>query len=286
MRRPQEIAKEVDTMKTIVELTSVFEGIASMHIAQIRSKVLESQEFFGELWHIYSQLRVDDTFHFGRTQTGIKVKDRELFVAITAEGGFSGDIDQRLINWMLGQYDVNKQDIVVVGHHGAIQLAQQGIEFKKYYKLPEQDSNMNVEPLVKEIQRYKNCTVYYQRYVSLATQDVKRINLSNAVQELSQQELSTSTDIITDKNYIFEPSPYALIDHLERSMMQITLSQVILESKLAQYASRFRAMSAAHQKGNDSLFEYQMQYNRAKRAVKDERLKETINSLRKMKAMS
>jgi len=284
MRRPQELAKEVGTMDTIVELTSVFEGIASMHIAQIRSKVLESQEFFSELWHIYSQLRVDNVFHFGRSQSATKILDRELCVAITAEGGFSGDIDQRLIKWMLTQYDSSKQDITVIGHHGAIQLAQQGIEFKKYFKLPEQDSNMNVEPLVKEIQKYKSCIVYYQKYVSLATQDVKQINLSSAVQELSRQEFGTSKDIITDQNYIFEPSTYALVDHLERSMMQITLSQVILESKLAQYASRFRAMSAAHQKANDSLFDSQMQYNRAKRAVKDERLKETINSLRKMRA--
>lgn len=283
MRRPQEIAKEVDTMQTIMELTSVFEGIASMHIAQIRSKVLESQEYFSTLWHIYAQLRVDNIFHFGRGQGEAKVLDKELYVAITAEGGFSGDIDQRLIKWMLSQYDGNKQQIVVIGHHGAIQLAQQNVEFKKYFKLPEHDSNMNVEPLVKEIQKYKSCTVFYQQYVSLATQDVKSISLSKAVQELSRTELAKSDEIITDQNYIFEPSTYALLDHLEQSMMQITLSQVILESKLAQYASRFRAMSAAHQKANDSLFDTKMQYNRAKRAIKDERLKETINSLRKIR---
>ena len=283
MRRPQELAKEVDTMQTIMELTSVFEGIASMHIAQIRSKVLQSQEYFSTLWQIYSQLRVDNIFHFGRGQSEVRVLDKELYVAITAAGGLSGDIDQSRIKRGLCQYDYSKQEIVVIGHHGAIQLAQQGVEFKKYFKLPEQDSNMNVEPLVKEIQKYKSCTVFYQKYVSLATQDVKNISLSKAVQELSQNEIKKGDEIITDQNYIFEPSTYALLDHLERSMMQITLSQVILESKLAQYASRFRAMSAAHQKANDSLFDSKMQFNRAKRAVKDERLKETINSLRKIR---
>jgi F-type H+-transporting ATPase subunit gamma len=283
MRRPQEIAKEVDAIQTIAELTSVFEGIASMHIAQVRSKVLESQEFFSTLWHIYSQLRVDNIFHYGRGLGTAKVINKELYVAITAEGGFSGDIDQRLINWMLSKYDASKQEIVVIGHHGAIQLAQQNVDFRKYFKLPEQDSNMNVEPLVKEIQKYKTCLVFYQQYVSLATQDVKSISLSKAVQELSRSEPTSKDEIITDENYIFEPSTYALIDHLESSMMQITLSQVILESKLAQYASRFRAMSAAHQKANDTLFDTRMQFNKAKRAVKDERLKETINSLRKIR---
>lgn len=286
MIRPQEIAKEVDTMHTMVELTSVFEGIASLHITQIKDQVFEAQKFFGELWHIYKQLRVGSSFYFGRGQDASPTHNRELYVVITGEGGFSGDIDQRIIKWMLGQYDKNKHDIAVIGHHGAIQLVQQGVGFKKYFKLPAQDASMNVEPLVKEVQKYKSCSVFYQTYVSLVQQDVKRISLSSAVQELGKQELSSSADIITDQTYIFEPSPFALIDHLERSMIQITLSQVILESKLAQYASRFRAMSLAHQKADDSLYDFQMQFNRAKRAVKDERLKETINGLRHVSATS
>jgi F0F1-type ATP synthase gamma subunit len=38
-------------------------------------------------------------------------------------------------------------------------------------------------------------------------------------------------------------------------MIQIMLAEVILESKLAQYASRFRAMSAAKDKSNERLLE-------------------------------
>jgi F0F1-type ATP synthase gamma subunit len=69
--------------------------------------------------------------------------------------------------------------------------------------------------------------------------------------------------------------------HLERSMMQIAIGQVILESKLAQYASRFRAMSASHERADDSKTELHMEYNRARRSVKDERLKEIVNGLKK-----
>ncbi|HSX53009.1 MAG TPA: F0F1 ATP synthase subunit gamma [Patescibacteria group bacterium] len=284
MMRPQEITKEVDAMHTLVGLTSVFEGIASMHISQIKDQVLESQDFFSELWNIYSQIRVGESFHYGRGQDEAPIYNRDLYVVITAEGGFSGDIDQRLIEWMLKQYDKTKQDIVVVGHHGAIQLAQQGIGFKKYFKLPDQDVGMNVEPLIKEVLKYQSCNVFYQTYVSLAQQDVKRISLSNAVQELGKREVSTGGDIITEQTYIFEPNTFALINHLERSMMQITVSQVIFDSKLAQYASRFRAMTLAHQKADDTLLDFVTLLNRAKRAVKDERLKETINGLRHVRA--
>src|SRR5579885_1073336 len=110
MKRPQEIAREQAAMATIVQLTSIFEGIASMRISQIKNQVLQAQDFFAELWHIYTQIRVDSQFRFGRSQSGVEVVDKELYIVITAEGGFSGDIDQKLSNLMLKHYDKTKQD--------------------------------------------------------------------------------------------------------------------------------------------------------------------------------
>ena len=286
MRRPQEIALEEQTMQSLVQLTSIFEGLASMRISQIKSQVQQSQEFFATLWHIYTQIRVDANFRFGRSQSTEEVIDKDLIIIITAEGSFSGDIDEKLIHFMLESYNAGRNDIIVIGHHGAVQLAQAGITFIKYFKLPEKDQDINVTPLVKEVQRYKTTTVYYQTYVSLMVQDVKRIAISKAVQEKGQNVRENLDEIISEDTYIFEPSTYAVVDYLERSMINIALSQLILESKLAQYASRFRAMSAAHDKADDSRAELHTLFNRAKRASKDERLKEIVNGLRAAEANS
>ena len=112
MKRPQEIFEDVGGMSTLTDLTSVFEGIASMRIAQIKNQVLESQNFFDRLWQMYSQLNVGSYFSFGRHIDGQEIIDKELFIVITAEGGFSGDIDQKLINWMLESYDKDKNEIL------------------------------------------------------------------------------------------------------------------------------------------------------------------------------
>jgi F-type H+-transporting ATPase subunit gamma len=282
MKRPPEIEKDIVGMQTLSELTSVFEGIASMRIAQIKNQVLQSQNYFETLWQMYIQIRAGTPFSFGRhiNDNNDKIIDKELYIVITAEGGFSGDIDQKLITWMLTSYDKNKNDIIVIGHHGAIQLAQRNVSFKKYYKLPSKDQNINVSPIIKEVQNYKSTYVFYQTYVSLTVQDVKRISISNAVEEQGK-DIVKSDEIINEVTYIFEPSSFAVVDHLERSMMTIALSQVILESKLAQYASRFQAMSASHNRANESVADLKLLYNRSKRAIKDERLKEIINGLRK-----
>lgn len=278
----KELAAEKETMATMVELTSAFEGIASAHIAQIREQVLQSQQFFADLWRIYTQLRVDGLFRFGRDgHAGDKVINKELMILVTSEGSFSGDIDQRLVNEVVKVYDSSKHDVLIIGHHGAMMLSQKGIPFIKSFKTPERDLNINTSPIVADVQKYKSTLVYFQRYKSLMSQSIESIRLSNVVIEMGNA-VRSSEEVISEKNYIFEPNAYAVVSHLETSMMQISLSEVILESKLAQYASRFRAMSVAKERARDTLGDVSLMFNRARRHEKDERLKEVINGLRKV----
>lgn len=280
MRQLNNLARERDTMATVAELTSAFEGIASMHISQIKDQVLSSQKFFDDLWRIYRQIRVDQQFHFGRRHSKGKIISKELIILVTAEGSFSGDIDQRVISEVLARYKPEKNDILVIGNHGAVQLAQQSIAYIKSFNLPATDVSVDAAPIINEIQKYESTTMYYPAYVSLMTQAIKHIELSVEVAERGRS-VTKGEDVISDGNYIFEPSTHAVVDHLERSMAQIMVDEIILEAKLAQYASRFRAMNAARGKADDSYHSLSIEYNRAKRHSKDERLKEIINGLRK-----
>jgi ATP synthase F1 gamma subunit len=279
VRQLAEILKERDAMATMAQLSSAFEGIASMRISQIKDQVLQSTEFFADLWRIYSQIRVDDVFSYGRRRAESIPIQKELFILITSEGSFSGDIDQRLVRTALKNFDPAKNDIVVVGHHGAVQLAQNNIAFVKSFRMPSRDQNINVYPLTQVAQKYQSTVVYYQEYVSLMDQQIKDIHLATAVNDLGRK-VEKGEEVITEKNYIFEPSTFDVVNHLERSMIQIMLGEVILQSKLAQYASRFKAMSAAKEKSNESLGDLNLGYNRARRHIKDERLKEIMNGLR------
>lgn len=267
-------------MSTIMTLTSAFEGLSSMRIAQIKDQVVQSQEFFADLWHMYNQLRVDPAFNYGRNHDeSVEMIDKELYIGITAEGGFSGDIDQRLISLMLETFDPEKQDIIILGHHGAVQLSQRGIPFIKYFNLPKRDENINVAPLAQYIERYRTTTVFYQSYKTLMSQEIKKIELHSAVQEAGS-EVEGNSEIISERTYIFEPSSYAVVVHLERTMLQISLSQMILESKLAQYASRYRAMSAAKTSAIDTTNALHIEFNRVKRATHDQRLKEIVSGMK------
>ncbi len=284
MRRPLEIQQEAMSMDTIVSLTSAFESLSSMSIAQTKRKVLISKGFFNEVWNIYKQIRMDVMFNFGRTTTE-KPIDKELLILITAPGGLSGDIDQRLIKKFREYYQPDDHEIIVIGRHGAQQLDQASIKYKYFFELPKKDF-INVDPLMKEIKKYRSSRVFYQSYVSLGQQVIEDLDLSEVVNRMGKiADLDTVDDEkITERNYIFEPNPYAVAAHLETSILRLTLTQFIYDSRLAQTASRFKAMTAAKQRSLEVALDLKTQFRRAKRAQVDVRLKESLAGLKKLRA--
>jgi len=284
VRRPLEIKAEEAAARSVVSLTSALESISSMQIAKTKNKVLISNQFFDEVWNIYKQIRIDVIFNYGRT-VDQKPIDKELLILITAKGGLSGDIDNRLIRKFMEYYDERKHDVLVIGHHGVTKLKQAHVDHNYYFDLPEHDY-INVDPLMAIMKKYAKSRIFYQNYISLSQQEIKEVDLSEVVSSKGRTaDLSTiGDDMVSEKNYIFEPSSYAVAAYLEDSILRLTISQFIYDSRLAQVASRFKAMSAAKERSISNAMGLHTEYNRAKRNQVDTRLKESMSGLKKIRA--
>ena len=270
--------QQLEQIETIENLTSVFESIASLHIAQIKDKVLSSGAFFNELWQIYSQLRVDGGYERHERPT---ITDRKALVAITSESALIGDIDQRIVDAVLREASVTKSDVYVVGSHGSLLFSKNGLKTAGTFSLPytASDKKIDVGPIAQKIKQYEKATVYYQTYVSLMTQEVARIELFSAVATLAAQQ-KRSGEFISNLDYLFEPSMNTILAYMESIMMQIALAQVVLDSKLAQYASRYNTMSNAKTRAHDLHRDLNFAVSQLKRTKSDERTKEILSSLK------
>jgi F0F1-type ATP synthase gamma subunit len=195
-----------------------------------------------------------------------------VFVLISAEAGLSGDIDQRLIEVMLKNYDKATTDIIVLGTHGATMLKERGIPFVRYFQVPETDSYIDVTPVVEALKSYSKILVYYEEYVSLGTQDIKEIDLVSNIKDMTEN--AEVENIISTDETIFEPSIEVIADEMEHTMMRIALSQTIMESGLAQAASRFNAMAVAKRRAVELILAFKLEFHRAKRYQGDRRTRE------------
>lgn len=277
MRRAVTILQEMGQIHTVESLTEVFESIASIKIARLRGRVVASKGFFAELWQTYSSLRVHPKEQLSRA--GVEKNGRNVFVAVTTEGKLSGDIGNRVIDELLENlkhHPDDLTDIIVLGTHGASRLEQLGVKMAQVFRLPEGDEQASVTEMIAALEKYEQISVFYQTYESIRVQRVARIELVSAVRELSDEVESDDVEIVSSHDFIFEPGISDIADYLESLMMGVALNQVLIESKLAQYASRFNAMNSAKHRAREIGSEYDRLYHRAKRSESDERLKETM----------
>jgi F-type H+-transporting ATPase subunit gamma len=279
MRRASAIEKEADQITTIQDLTGVFESLASTQVAKVKSKVELSKGFFELLWKRYSSIRIDPKTRI--TNRDLAEKDaKKVYVVISAEAGLSGDIDQRLVGTMQEDYDPKTTDIIVLGSHGASQLSQRGISYVRFFKVPESDQYIDVAPVIDAVLPYSSIVVYYEEYVSLGVQNIRSIDLISSMRSMSE---GANEDSMTAFDTIFEPSLDDIADEMELTMMRLALSQTILESSLAQAASRFNAMAVAKKRSGELLDDFMLEFHRAKRSESDRRLREVLISLKKKK---
>lgn len=282
MRRASAVEKDAEEITTVKDLTGVFESLASTQVAKVKNKVELSKEFFQLLWRRYTSLRVDPGARLTNRQLGDH-RAKKVFIIISAEAGLSGDIDQRLIENMLQDYDAATTDIIVLGSHGASQLSQRGIPYIRFFQVPESDSYIDVSPVIEAVMPYAQIIVYYEEYISLGQQNIKTIDLISSVREMSED---ADEDIMTAADTIFEPSIDEIAERMEQTMMTLALSQSILESSLAQAASRFNAMAVAKKRANELLGDYMLEFHRAKRSESDRRLREVLVSIKKKRKIA
>jgi F-type H+-transporting ATPase subunit gamma len=277
MRRANVIEKDAASIGTLKDLTNVFESLASTQVAKVKTKAQLSQVFFELLWERYTSLRVDPRKRI-TSRDGVGDNGRKVLVLIAAEAGLSGDLDMRMIETMQQAYDKGSTDIVVLGSHGASQLAQRGIPYIKFFQVPESDTYVDVSPVIEVVRPYSKIIVYYEEYISLGRQEVRSIDLVSNVASMSD---GIEEGTMTDQDTIFEPSLDEIADEMEGMMMSLALSQMILQSGLAQAASRFNAMTVAEDRASELLGEYKLEYHRAKRSESDRRLREVLVSIKK-----
>ena len=276
MRRANVVEKDMAGIGTLKDLTNVFESLASTQVAKVKNKAQLSQQFFNLLWKRYTAIRVDPKKRI--TSRSDSDNGRKVLILISAEAGLSGDLDMRMIETMQQEYDRGSTDIIVLGSHGANQLTQRGIPYVRFFQVPESDSYINVSPIIEAIRPYHEIAVYYEEYFSLGQQEVRRIDLISHMKDMSED---AEEGIMTDLDTIFEPSLDEIADQMESTMMSLALSQTILQSGLAQAASRFNAMTVAEDRASELLGEYKLEYHRAKRSESDRRLREVLVSIKK-----
>ncbi|NBU34575.1 hypothetical protein EB118_15780 [bacterium] len=279
MKRSNMIKADLQEIVAINHLTSVLESVSSIRIGQIKDTVLAGRECFTELWKTYTHLRIDSEKHqrFISKDESRFSNGKTLYVVMTSDGSLSGSIDQKIVDYFLTVRETQSADIICIGKHGVSLLRQRGIEALQSFESPSNSDQEQVLEICSVIEPYAKITIYYQSYESISKQIVKSIELISSVATLAG-DTTAQADIISSRDFVFEPSLKIIVKTMESTMLQIALREIILDSELAHLASRFVAMFAAEERAKKTQKSLTSSWQKARRDERDKRQRETIAS--------
>lgn len=265
MNRSQVTIEEINQLKVLQTITSVYGQLAALWMERTRDSVLKSRDYLFDLHAVFIKvfssylaevraLATQKKFLKGNQITFLSHNGKKVGVFIASNMGFYGQILNKTFELFLK--DVREQDleVTIIGRHGvALFTSEEPNRPYTFFDIEDEKINQSVlAEVVRHLVQYEEIRVYYGRFENFVAQEPVMFKVSaDPYQDLQPQEQS--------KKYIFEPNIETILVFFEKQIFGSIFEQTLKESQLAKAASRIMVMDRAGENIKDRLRKIEQQ---------------------------
>ncbi len=276
MASQQDIRRRIASVQNTRKITKAMEMVAAARLrrAQLRIEAtrpyaLNMLEFIGQLVRYipvsgseYPLLKPH------------KHVNKVAVIALTSDRGLAGAFNSNIMRRALDLVDTYtkegvESDLVLLGRKGYNTARFQGYRVDKaYLDVTERTAFLEAQAITAGvIRRYTGESIdrvhlVYNRFKSAMEQYVTEQVVLPIQEELTS--LYTPADAGEHMDFIFEPSPEAVLSDLLPSYIEISVYRAILEGMASEHGARMTAMKAASDAATDMIDELTLAMNRAR----------------------
>ncbi len=270
----REIRGRIKGVKTTQQVTRAMKMVAAAKLRRSQDAVLQARPYAFKLKELLESLSQKvDTSLFPLLSPRKEVKS-VLVIAVAADRGLCGGFNSNLFKTAHQVLDVEygallkagKVKMICVGKRSVEHFVKGGyqvvgeyggifskIEFASAKAIAEQATQMYLNGEVDRV------VVVYNEFKSLLASKLKT-DIFLPIQP-SEKNVGISSD------YIYEPSPEAIINDLAPRHLSTQIWRILLESFAAEQAARMMAMESATDNAKELLRTLSITYNRARQAA-------------------
>ncbi len=274
MNSIKELGANIGAVDTIQSITSVYEGIASLRMNQVKDTVEKTKQFIEGVATVYQHAKsayltsLEKTAKKGKNKidplSKLKRNGKTVYVYLSANEHLYGSLIMDVYqDFIIDVAKDTKADVVVIGEFGRALVETASLANKvSYFKI--NDDKPTPEEITKVFEvliSYQRVILHYGKMRTLLTQVPDRIEITGGVDPTSQPQAV--------KDYLFEPSPEAVMDFFEGEIIGALFNQKVFEHQLSRFASRMVAMDQASQNALVLTGGLKKDLNRAKKRVQN-----------------
>lgn len=161
-------------------------------------------------------------------------------------------------------------EAITVGRKGRDQLRRAGVPIAAAFpRLGDRPTFGDVTPIARLVtddflsEKYDEIVLAYAGFVSTLTQ---RPTITTILPVPRSRDL-TEAEVTTNDDYLFEPSPEAVLNRLLPHYVAVDLYRAVLESNASEQSARMVAMRSATDNANELIDDLTLVYNKTRQAT-------------------
>jgi F-type H+-transporting ATPase subunit gamma len=267
MASQREIRRRIAAVKNIKQITRAMQFVAASKLKRAQDATLAARPYSQKIDEVLADLATvlgDDEHPLLAKREGGK----RLVVLITSDRGLAGPFNTNTIRFAAQAITEHQGDlaVVTVGRKGRDAMRRARVPMEAHFEgFGDRPTFADVLPLARLItddylaSTYSRVDIVFSQFVSTLTQ-------RPALDTLLPIEPSEDTEGIPGNQFIFEPSPSAVLERLVPRYIATRLFQAVLESKASEESSRMVAMRNATDNAEDLIEDYTLAYNKVRQA--------------------
>jgi F-type H+-transporting ATPase subunit gamma len=267
MPSQREIRGRITAVRNIKQITRAFQFVAASKLKRAQDSTLAARPYSDKIDEVLADLATvlgpEDHPLFASREGGTR-----LIVLITTDRGLAGPLNTNTIRFVSRIVTEHSGDLtlVTVGRKGRDAMRRARVPIEAHFAgFGDRPTFADVLPIARLITEdfiagtYSRIDVVYPRFVTTLTQRPE-------MEELLPIQPSEDVEGIPGNQFIFEPSPRAVLEQLLPRYVATRIYQAVLEAKASEESSRMVAMKAATENAEDLIDDLTLAYNKVRQA--------------------
>ena len=267
MASQRDLRRRIRDVAKIKQITRAMQFVAASKLKRAQDATLAARPYSGKIDEVLADLAAvlgTDEHPLLAARAGGK----RLIVLITSDRGLAGPLNTNTIRYAARAITEHPGDLAVVsvGRKGRDAMRRARVPLEAHFAgFGDRPTFADVIPLARLITdgfvtgELGQIDLVYPRFVSTLVQ-------RPTLETLLPVKPAADTEGIPGNQFIFEPTPGAVLEQLLPRYVATRLFQAVLEAKASEESSRMVAMKNATENADDLIEEYTLAYNKVRQA--------------------
>lgn len=268
---------QLDDAFTLKLISSAFTEASAAGLQKIKKQFETNRAFYDEISHVYHLVRASGE----RLALERKIKlpeKKTISVAMTSNQRFYGNLNVNIMRGFQEAVEKGTTDVMVIGLTGIDFIKGAGFIRPYQTMMWEKDapSTDELKAFLDKTTEYDTILIYYPKFVSLVTQTVGVLDITQAV---NPADPTPEEEI----HILFEPEYVQILEFFKRQIRSLLLMHILLEASLSRTSARLLTMSSAEERAEEMMKTTKSQLRKIQLSINNARLLETFAGISKWK---